>query len=105
MHGIHIAEDIVKKAHAQGKIKKAVIVVGELANITAEDLDKHLKSIADFPYELKKQKAIVDCMCGYKGEAQIVERQHDIVIHECPVCGMTPEIESGNKVILKSVDI
>ena len=105
MHGIHIAQDLVNKASQQGKVKKAYIELGELANITKQDLEKHLESIAKFPFKLTEKKAMVDCICGYKGSPKIIERQHDLVLFECPKCGLTPKITDGDKIILKSVEV
>ncbi len=105
MHGIHIAKDIIDNAKKQGKVKKAVIEVGEIANLTKEDLSKHLESMADFDYEIEEKKAKVKCVCGYEGSPKVLERQHDIVLFECPTCGMTPEVIEGDKIILKSVEV
>ncbi|MCB9359614.1 hydrogenase maturation nickel metallochaperone HypA [Candidatus Woesearchaeota archaeon] len=105
MHGIHIANDIISKARQQGKVKNAKIIVGEIANITISDLDKQMKNFADFPYEFQEEKAIVKCECGYEGSPKVIERQHDVVLFECPECGKTPEVLQGDKVILKSVEV
>lgn len=105
MHGIHIAADIVKTAKEQGKVKHAVIEVGEIANITVSDLEKQLKSVAPFPFEMREVKAIVKCKCGYEGSPEIIERQHEAVIFTCPECGETPEVIQGGHVILKEVEV
>jgi len=105
MHGIHIAQQIVAKAMEQGKVKKAYVEVGQIANITKEDLEKQLKNAADFEFELTEKKAKVKCICGFEGEPKIIERQHDVVIFRCPTCDATPDVIEGDQVILKSVDV
>jgi Zn finger protein HypA/HybF involved in hydrogenase expression len=105
MHGIHIAAELVKKAKEQGKVKKAYIEVGEIANITKNDLENHLKNIADFKFTIDEKKARVRCACGYVGSPKILERQHDIVLFSCQKCGLNPEAIEGDKVILKKVEV
>ena len=102
---MHIAKDLVETAKKAGKVKKAFIELGELTNITKRDLLNHLRAIADFPFEITQKKAIVRCICGYKGGPKITERQHDLVIFACPKCGLVPEIMRGDKIILKSVEV
>jgi len=106
MHGIHIANDIVAKAMEQGKVIKAYIEVGQIANITKEDLAKQMKNAADFEFEITEKQAKVKChACGFEGEPTIVERQHEVVVFKCPTCGISPDVIEGDKVILKSVDV
>ncbi len=106
MHGIHIAAEIISKAKEQGKVKKAYIEIGQIANITKKDLEMQMKNAADFDFEMTETPAKVKCdACGYEGEPKVVERQHDVVIFQCPTCGVTPTVIEGDKVILKSVDV
>lgn len=105
MHGIHIAQDLVAKAKEQGKVRKIIVELGEIANISKDDLEKQLKNFADFDFEIIEKKAKVKCVCGYSGEPKIIERQHDLVIFECPTCGMNPEVVEGDKIILKEVEV
>jgi len=105
MHGVHIAQELVEKAREQGKVKKAVVEVGELANITPSDLNEHLKSLADFEIIMTEKKAKVSCTCGYEGVPEITERMHDMVLFQCPKCTQVPEVIEGDKIILVSVEI
>jgi Zn finger protein HypA/HybF involved in hydrogenase expression len=105
MHGIHIAGDLIATARKQGKVKKAYIELGEIANITKADLEKSLKDLADFDFEITEKKAKVKCSCGYEGPPKIIERQHDLVLFECPTCSQKPEVIEGDKIILKSVEV
>jgi Zn finger protein HypA/HybF involved in hydrogenase expression len=105
MHGIHIANDIIAKAREQGKVTKAWIEIGEIANITIPELSKQMKGITGFDFEISEKKARVRCKCGYEGSPKILERQHDLVMIECPECSKTPEIVEGDKIILTEVEV
>ena len=105
MHGIHIAGDIISKAREQGKVKKAFIELGQIANITESDLSKQMKNLADFNFVITIKEAKVRCKCGYEGKPQILERQHDLVLFNCPLCKEVPEVIEGDKIILKSVEV
>jgi Zn finger protein HypA/HybF involved in hydrogenase expression len=105
MHGIHIAGDLIATARQQGKVKKAFIELGEIANITKEDLSNQMKNLADFNFVIEMKEAKVKCDCGYEGKPQVIERQHDIVLFQCPLCKKTPKIIEGDKIILKSVEV
>ena len=105
MHGIHIAGDLIAAARNQGKVKKAYIELGEIANITKEDLSKSLKNLADFNFVILEKKSKVKCACGYEGSPEIIERQHDLVLFQCPLCKNIPNILEGDKIILKEVEV
>ena len=105
MHGVHIAGDLISTARKQGKVRKASIEVGEIANITKQDLTKALFDLADFKFEIKEKKALVKCSCGYKGSPRVIGRQHDLVLFECPQCHHKPTVLEGDKIILKEVEI
>ncbi len=105
MHGIHIAGDLIAKVREQGKVKKAYIELGELANITKEDLSKQMKNLADFNFVIQEKPAKVRCACSYEGRPEIIERQHDVVLFQCPLCKKTPAIIEGDKIILRSVEV
>ena len=105
MHGIHIAGDLISKAREQGKVKKAFIELGSISNITKEDLSKQMKNLADFNFVIEEIPAKVKCECGYEGKPQVLERQHDLVLFECPLCHKLPEVVEGDKIILKEVEV
>lgn len=105
MHGIHIAGDLIAAARKQGRVKKAYIELGELANITKKDLSSQMKNLADFNFVITEKPAKVKCACGYEGSPKIIERQHDLVLFSCPICGLAPEVLEGDKIILKSVEV
>ena len=105
MHGIHIAGDLISKAREQGKVKKAFIELGEIANITKFDLANQMDNLADFEYEIKEIPSKVECSCGYNGSPKIVERLHEEVLIECPKCTQVPKILEGDKIVLESVEV
>jgi len=106
MHGIHIAGDLIATARKQGKVKKAIIELGEISNITKADLSKALTDLADFDFEIIDKKAKVKCKtCDYEGEPNLTGRDHDVVFFECPTCGEKVEVIEGDKIILKSVEV
>ena len=68
------------------------------ANVIREDL-------ANWQVNILKKKSVVKCKCGYKGRANIKERLHDIILFNCPKCNEIPEVISGDKIIIKSIEI
>jgi len=105
MHEIAIAKKIVEDLSAYKNIKAVTIEIGELAPITAEELEDALSALANWKLNIVKKESIVECECGYKGRAKIRERKHDIVIYECPNCGKIPEIVQGGDIVIKQVEI
>ncbi|MBD3164100.1 hypothetical protein GF323_02795 [Candidatus Woesearchaeota archaeon] len=105
MHGIHIAGELIAKAREQGKVRKAFIELGKLANISKADLSRQMKNLAGFNFVIEEEEAKVRCGCGYEGKPKITERQHDIVLFECPLCGEKPEVLNGDEIVLKSVEV
>jgi len=103
MHETVFVKDIIKQAKRQGKVEGIVIEVGSLAPIEAEHLENHLKGIVDWKIQVKQKKGIVECECGFKGEPEIITREHDFVLFKCPWCGDFPKVIEGDKIILKEV--
>lgn len=103
MHEYEFASRIVKEAMSHGNVNGITIEIGELAPIPAEELIETLKTLVDWRINLKKKRSRVECRCGYRGRARIVEREHSFVIFVCPGCGSVPEVTSGNEIILKEV--
>lgn len=107
MHGIGIAKKIIEEVNKKKKknIKAITLEIGELANITAEELKKNIEDLSNWQVNLLKKKSVVKCKCGYKGRANIKERLHDIILFNCPKCNEIPEVISGDKIIIKSIEI
>jgi len=105
MHETVIANKIIEDAKKHGEIKSAVIEVGEIAHITAEELRETLSDMISWDITITEKKAKVKCGCGYEGEPKIIERKHDLLYFECPQCGNVPDILEGNQIILKEVEV
>jgi Zn finger protein HypA/HybF involved in hydrogenase expression len=105
MHETVIANEIIKKAQQQGKVKSIVVEVGELANIPAHHLKEALASMTDWHIRMIKKKATVRCTCGFKGAPRIIEKSHDATFFECPKCRQIPNVIDGKDIILKEVEV
>ncbi len=103
MHEVFIAQRIIEKAKEQGSVKKIIIEVGDLAGLPAEDLEAKLKEMTGWKIETRKMPAAVQCRCGFKGAPKITEKEHDVVLFECPKCQKIPKILSGEDIVLKEV--
>lgn len=107
MHEIAISKEIVKQAKEQAgkgkKITAVVIEVGELSSLTPEELTYALKNIVDWDIRVRKVKGVVECACGFKGSPRIIERAHDFVLFECPLCREIPAIIKGKDILLAKV--
>ena len=105
MHETVIANKIIEDAKQHGEIKSAVIEVGELAHITAEELRETLSNMVNWNITITEKKAKVNCDCGYEGTPKIIERKHDLIYFECPECGKVPNVLEGSQIILKEVEV
>ena len=105
MHEVFAAKKILDEAAKQGAVKKIVVEAGDLAEITAEDLEQCLKELAKCEVCVEKKKATVQCKCGYCGEPKITLREHDAVLFECPKCKKLPRIVEGDEIVLKEVEV
>ena len=79
MEQVAIAEKLIKEAQQKGKVKTLFIDVGELADITAEELATTLKTLVSWNVVIQEKKSVVRCTCGSKGEPKIVERRNNLV--------------------------
>jgi len=103
MHEISFAKNIINQIEKKEKVKKIELEVGELAELTTEEIKTAIKNLKDWDVAIQKKDSKVKCSCGYEGPAKIIERQHDIVIFECPNCGNIPKILEGDKIKIKKV--
>lgn len=104
MHETFIAQKIIDKAKEQGKVRKIVVEVGDLAHLPAADLEEKLKGMVDWEVEVIKVPGEVVCKCGFKGEPKILEKAHDLTLFECPKCKAVPiKIIKGEDITLKEV--
>lgn len=105
MHETIIANDIIKKAESKGKVISVVIEVGDLAHLSAEELEQTLKNIVDWNLIIIKKPAKVKCSCSYIGEPKIIEKRHGLTLFVCPKCSSLPKVLKGKDIILKDVEI
>ncbi|MFC1752385.1 hydrogenase/urease maturation nickel metallochaperone HypA [Thermoproteota archaeon] len=99
-----ILEDLRKGLKGKS-IKHARFEVGELADISPEDLEAQLKECADFDFLVEEKKAKVKCRCGYEGMAEILDRNNGDVVFTCSKCGDIPEILEGGEVKIAEVEV
>ena len=105
MEQMAIVEKLVQQAKQQGKVKTVYIEVGELADITAQELTDALKSLVDWNVVIQEKKAVVRCSCGFKGEPKIVERRNNMVFFVCPKCSSLPKVLSGKDIVISKVEV
>ena len=104
MHEHSFIQAILSPIENKENVKEIEIEVGELAGITPKHLKEHLIEETGWNVEIKARKSKVKCSCGYKGQARIKQRLHDMVIYDCPECGKLPEILQGKDIkIIKVV--
>lgn len=106
MHESTIANKILEQVKSQAKGKKIrsiTIEVGDLAHLPANELKDFLAQLVDFEVIVQPKKARVKCECGFEGEPKILAHEHDLVLFECPKCGKTPKILSGEDIVLKEI--
>ena len=104
MHEIAIAEKVIREAEAQGAQIAIKIEVGELAEITAEELEEALVQMTDMKPIIEKVQSRIKCKCGYEGKAQILDRGHGYCIFKCPECDNKPEVIAGGEIRITGVE-
>ncbi len=105
MHETVIAQQIIRDAEKQGRVKALKVEVGDLAHLPAEEVEEVLKDMTDWKISVVSRKARVKCSCGYKGEPKILERHHDLVLFACPECGAEPKVVEGRDIKIKEVTL
>jgi Zn finger protein HypA/HybF involved in hydrogenase expression len=104
MHETAIAQNIIKEAEKQGKVKEIYLEIGELAHVPAKELLECLGSLVDWKINSKEIPAKVKCECGFRGHPTILERGHDSFLIECPQCKSIPKLVDGKDIkIIKVV--
>ncbi|MBU1199568.1 MAG: hydrogenase maturation nickel metallochaperone HypA [Nanoarchaeota archaeon] len=98
----NILEEISKKAQGK-KITSITIEVGDLAHLSAEELKEFMSNMVDYDIIVNNVKALVECVCGYKGEPKILMHSHDLTLFECPKCQLTPKVLKGEDIVLREI--
>lgn len=105
MHNLLIANDIVEQAKKFGEVEEVTIDVGELAKATPNQIREGIAQITDWEIRINPIPAIVECKCGHRGIPRIVDRTHEFVFFECPVCNDLPKIIEGDQIKLVHVKV
>lgn len=104
MHEHSFIEAILREVKDKENVERLVLEVGDLAGIDGDHLKGHIEEMYDFEVEVVDRKGFVSCECGFEGEPRILERMHDMVVIECPVCHDSPKVLEGKDIkILKVV--
>lgn len=107
MHHITLANDIVEEAEKQAKgdaIKAITLEVGELANATPNQVKEGIAVLNDWDVNVIQIPAVTKCRCGHHGRPRVIERSHDFVLFECPVCGEMPRVLEGDDIKLVNIE-
>ncbi len=104
MHELRLAEKIMDEAKRQGATSAIRIQVGDLAEVTADEIKEVLERYAPWKVTVETVKSNVRCSCGYTGEARIIEREHDYCLFNCPRCGKRPRVIAGGEIRLIGVE-
>lgn len=86
MHEHSFIQKIIEQVPEKEKVIEIEIELGELVGIEPEHLKKHLIDETNWNIKITTIKSKIKCSCGYSGQAKILQRLHDIVIYECPMC-------------------
>lgn len=105
MHDLAIAEDIIKTAKKKGRVSKITVEVGGLSAVSPRDLERTLGELTGWDVSVRTVDARVSCACGFGGAPKIGGRAHDVVLFECPRCGLIPKVVSGGGVRLVEVEV
>jgi Zn finger protein HypA/HybF involved in hydrogenase expression len=107
MHEFSFVSRVIDEVRTICKKEPVAITleVGELANLTCEEIEKAMKLMVKWDVNFIKKKGVIECLkCGFRGRPKILERYHVGVLLECPKCkGKKLKIIQGEKIILKKV--
>lgn len=104
MHETIIANRIIEEAKKSGASKSFTLEVGELAELTAEEIKDALTNITNLSIDIIKIKSLVECECGYTGKANILERGHGYCYYNCPKCSKNPKIIMGGEIKITKIE-
>ncbi|MBS3121513.1 hydrogenase maturation nickel metallochaperone HypA [Candidatus Woesearchaeota archaeon] len=99
------SKTVSNKTTSFDKIVSVSFEVGDLAHLSAEELEETFKSMVKFKIIIKRKKAIVKCKCGFKGEPKILERGHHSLIFVCPKCEEVPQIVDGEDIKIVEIEL
>jgi len=96
MHEINVAKRIIEKVGEN--VKTIKISVGELCEFFPNEIKETLERMTGWDVGVVEEKSLVECSCGYRGRAKIIEKEHGFVLFTCPKCGRRPKVIKGNSV-------
>ncbi|MBD3309964.1 hypothetical protein GF351_01960 [Candidatus Woesearchaeota archaeon] len=105
MHEKSIAKGIIEEAKKHGIVKSITLEIGDLAHLSAEELDDAMSDLVDWNIVIVKKPAVVKCTCGYKGEPKVLEKRHGYILFVCPECESLPKVLEGDKIVIKEVEV
>ena len=73
---------------------KQEINQNELGNLT----QKSWKIIIEF------EQSKIQCNCGYKGKANIIDKGHGYCIYDCPNCHKNPKVLEGGSIKIIEIE-
>ncbi len=99
MHEQIIVSKILAEAEKLGNISELQLEVGELSDITGEELKDSLENMTRLKLKISSKISKVKCSCGYTGRAKILERGHDFCLYVCPKCrNKKPKVLEGGAI-------
>ncbi|MFH1290468.1 MAG: hypothetical protein ABIH92_03605 [Nanoarchaeota archaeon] len=134
MHEVMFADRVLREARKAGATKFLRVEVGELCEMTREEMEEGLEKLTktrvvsdikeagsvllqssggkgveegnlDFKVDFKESK--IECSCGFVGRARIVDRGHGYCIFNCPSCGKSGknvEVLEGGEIKVVEVE-
>ncbi|MFZ5954884.1 MAG: hydrogenase/urease maturation nickel metallochaperone HypA [Nanoarchaeota archaeon] len=104
MHEILFAQELLNQIENKDNVQSIELEVGELAEITAEELRNVIEDLMGWEVIVENVLANVECgCCGFTGRPKITERNQDFVIYECPQCKGLPRAKAGKEIIIKKI--
>tara|TARA_Y100000310_G_C20641106_1_gene793933 strand:+ start:234 stop:548 length:315 start_codon:yes stop_codon:yes gene_type:complete len=104
MHETVIANKIIEQAKLAGASKAIQVEVGELAELTEEEIKTTLTQLSDWNITTIFRKSHVKCNCNYQGPAKIIDKGHGFCYFKCPSCNENPEVIKGGEIKIIGVE-
>lgn len=107
MHEIAHAQAVINQAKKLGAKKGAIVEVGELCDLEAHELEETMKRLINWNLEVKEKESKIECVCGYKGKARILDKGHGYCYFDCPNCsalGKSIKVLEGNEIKILGVE-
>jgi Zn finger protein HypA/HybF involved in hydrogenase expression len=103
MHEHSFIKNIIDQVKDKERVYYIEIDVGELSGIEPDHLKEHLEEFTKWKVITKLVKAKVICSCSYIGKPRVLQKMHDLVLYNCPVCGNKVEVIEGKDIKIVKV--